>query len=91
MSSGLTKEPKYPRLVKEEKLCYHPSYSTPVLATRIGWEDEYGFIAWEPGVTYVQITGSSSSVCLQDEECINHFYPERDVHSEQDRQRIDQR
>lgn len=79
------RQPDYPRLVVEEKLCYHPSYSKPVLATRHGWKDEYGFISWEPGVKYVQITGSSSGVRLQDEECINHFDPERDVHSEQNR------
>ena len=77
---------KYPRMVREEKLCYHPNFFCMVLAVRTGWEDEYGFINWEHGVEYVQIPGSSSSVRLQDEERINHIYTERDLHSQQDGQ-----
>lgn len=80
---------KYPRLIREEKLCNHPDFYNPVLAVRTGWKDEYGFVKWELGVQYVQITRPSTSVCLPNEERIDHINTECDIHSEQDRQRID--
>lgn len=62
-------ESKYPRLVRNEKLVAHPQFAHPVLAVRTGWQDEYGFVKWEPGVEYVQIPRPSTSVCVQDAEC----------------------
>lgn len=75
---------KYPRLIREEKLCYHPAFDKPVLAVRSGWQDEFGFVKWEPGVQYVQITGSCLGVCVPNEKRVDHLYTECDVHSKQD-------